>query len=111
MGMPKPSEEFSKQALTKEVRQLLLREVPVASEEGPDWEALHSLLRQWVTEQLEYDPSRLRLVLYRVDVDESRAAEALSLGDTKAIADALASLILERQAAKARWRIWYRNRK
>ena len=97
-------------ALTLEVQKLLVREVPMVSGEMVDWEALRKLLSKWIAEHLEHDPNRLRLMLYRVDVDESRAVDALSLGDVAAIANALANLIMERQAAKARWRIWYRNR-
>lgn len=74
------------------------------------YEELKDYLVKEIKILLDSNFQQLLNVLYRIDVSETKAKQAIALKEPSAIADKLAELILERQYQKAKTRIAYRNR-
>jgi len=74
------------------------------------YDELKEYLVQEIKILLSSNFQQLLNVLYRIDVSETKAGQAIALKEPSAIADKLAELILERQYQKAKTRIAYRNR-
>lgn len=72
------------------------------------------LIKRWLTaavaRKMAIDMEGLFQVLYRLDVDETKAMQALTNQTVEAPAEALASLIIEREIRKVKSRNWYKQR-
>ena len=67
-------------------------------------ERFHAMLMARIREMLTDDFDRLLAILYRVDVSEERAREAMQQSDLDGVAYELADLVLERHVEKLRAR-------
>jgi hypothetical protein len=65
---------------------------------------LHEMLAARIREMLTDSFDQLLGILYRVDVSEERAREAMQHGDLDGVAEELAHLVLERHVEKLRAR-------
>lgn len=63
---------------------------------------LHALLTQRIAWLLEHQTELLFSLLYRMDVDEKLVRQAMAPGATSPVAEALATLVIERQKARLR---------
>ncbi len=78
---------------------------------GLSFDAMRQALIQKISQMLREDRARLRSLLYRIDVDESRLGEKLRLGKKGEEAELIADEIIGRQMQKVRTRIQYREGK
>ncbi len=74
-----------------------------------EWENARIELERHVLKLLENDLQRLYQLLYRIDINEKKAAQAFG-SDTKTIAENLTELIMERILQKAKTRYEFRKR-
>ncbi|MEX0967858.1 MAG: hypothetical protein WD077_11510 [Bacteroidia bacterium] len=67
-------------------------------------EALHAALTHRISEMLQNDPGLLSNILYRIDVAETTVREITERQPPGDVPFQLATLIIERQLEKAKWR-------
>ena len=86
-------------------------ETPNNLEQSPDpLEAIKRWLTAAVAHKMSIDLEGLFQVLYRLDIDEVKAMQALTNQTIETPAEALASLIIEREMRKIQSRNWYKKR-
>lgn len=92
-------------ALPPEARTLILQVVDYDTSYADfSWEKFNELLIGLIVKLLRDDYPRLRQILYRIDVREKDAERAFSAGNIEAIAQALATAIIDRQREKWHYR-------
>jgi|ERR1043165_3994600 hypothetical protein len=72
-------------------------------------EKIHALLIDKLDFLLNHDFEKLLWILYRIDVSEEKAKQALALQSEKKPSELLADLIIERQIEKAKTRMKYKS--
>jgi hypothetical protein len=88
---------------------VLQNEFSVVAPEQPDREQLLRLLAEKIDVLIRTDFNRLLLMLYRVDVDESKLRELLRTQHGQAAGNIIANLVIERELEKIRLREKNRN--
>ena len=88
------------------IRNFDLEEIP--SEENL-LEKIRALLIDKLDFLLNHDLEKLLWILYRIDVSEEKAKQALALQSEKKPSELLADLIIERQIEKAKTRMKYKS--
>jgi hypothetical protein len=68
------------------------------------FQALQKELAIRIEKLINYDMEKLLWILYRIDIDKKLTDEAFSLGEVKAIANALSLAIIQRQLRKLEYR-------
>jgi len=92
-------------ALTHIVNNLHLASTSSSSEEK------FQLLADYLDHLASYDFNKLLSILYRVDVSEEKAKQALAnKKDDECNGSVLAKLLIEREIEKIKWREKYRNK-
>ena len=83
--------------------------------ELPEKQLSREFVKSWLTEKIQdlidHQIERLWNILYRIDVNENRAREAISQCEPGELAAALAEMVLERQIEKIKTRIQYSEKK
>ncbi len=75
-----------------------------------DAQELHSLLSNHINQLIETDFHKLIVLLYRVDVSETKLKDLLEKNTDKDTASIIATLIIERQLQKIKSREQFRKR-
>lgn len=75
--------------------------------EGPTYDQILEKLIKQVSYLLDHDFQRLLNALYRIDVDENKFGQTLTLASPEDVAPRIAQLILDRIILKAKTRIKY----
>jgi hypothetical protein len=88
------------------IRNFDLEEIP--SDENL-LEKIRALLIDKIDFLLNHDFEKLLWILYRIDVSEEKAKQALALQSEKKSSELLADLIIERQMEKAKTRMKYKS--
>ena len=81
--------------------------MPVAGDEDKRFQELRRVLILRIEELIARDTEKLMWVLYRIDVNEKKVNEALTVNSSLNYAEVLADLIIERQIEKAKTRKQY----
>lgn len=98
----------------RETRDILFRNLEIASsaEESavnPSYEELKRMIAERIRQMLSTNYEQLLNLLYRIDIPESRVAEALSEYPPNEVPEMLAEMIIERQRQKVVTRQQYRK--
>lgn len=83
----------------------------IAENPNDAFDAMRQALIQKIGQMLREERAKLKSLLYRIDVDESRLGEKLRLGEKGSEAEVIADEIIRRQMQKIRTRIMYREGK
>lgn len=96
-----------KAAIEKQVSGMLQQDFGLQASEADEqsFQALKSLLRERIEFLLDHDFEKLLSLLYRIDVDETKAKSALVEKSDSKPAEVIAELILQRLIQKAKSRM------
>lgn len=97
-----------------QVRELVIKDLTLSEEEAEglmisDESKLYNNLKAIVKYLLDHDFNRLINACYRLDVEQGRFQQALNAPDPDKIPEAIATLIIEREQEKIKWRMKYRS--
>ncbi|MEH0158284.1 hypothetical protein V6R21_29785 [Limibacter armeniacum] len=105
---------MEEQKLTTQTQALVLKHMQLPAEEllgdktaFENLEALKEQLSKLISRLLDHDFGRLMNAMYRIDIKEHDFKEAMSLPTGKDIADRIATLIVERELQKVKFRMQY----
>jgi len=92
----------------KELTQLIAKDLQLnlSEMEFPDEDVLRDFLRKQIGYLMDKEFNKLINIFYRLDIDEKKVKEVLTLASPESIVDELVSLVLEREKLK----IYYRQK-
>ena len=97
----------------EELKSLVFQTVPEKGLRSEDLPNNEEDLLEWISKHIEqliqHDFEALLLLLYRIDVNEQKVRKMLSDTGGQNAARTIASLILERQKQKLKWREHFRK--
>lgn len=97
-----------------QVRELIIKDLTLSDEEAEglmlsDQSKIFNNLKAIIKYLLDHDFNRLINACYRLDVEQSKFQKALNAPNPDKIPEAIATLVIEREQEKIKWRLKYNS--